>query len=80
MKGGGRPKRLLPHAKMLLVPIRIFPLLGSLCSGSTFLLGRLFHTERSLHTYQFTVVFVSGPLMQEHFSSPLLKRRALYYG
>ena len=27
--------------------------------GYTFLLGRLFHTERSVHTYRFTVVFVS---------------------
>ena len=51
---------------MLLVPISFFPLLGKLCSeGSTFLLSkcvfsRLFHTERSGHTYQFTVVFVYG--------------------
>ena len=29
-------------------------------NGSTFLLGRLFHTERPLHTYQLTDVFVSG--------------------
>ena len=46
---------------MLLVPISFF-----LCyvdyalEGSTFLLGHLFYTERSLHTYRFTVVFVSG--------------------
>ena len=33
IKGGGRPTRLLPHAKMLLVPISFFPLLGRLCSG-----------------------------------------------
>ena len=44
---------------MLLVPIISFPLQDAL-EGSTFLLGRLFHTERSLHAYQFTVVFVSG--------------------
>ena len=67
MKGGGRPTRRLPHVKMLLVdPISFF-----LCQvdhtleGSTFSLGkcdfsRLFHTERSWHTYRFTVVFVSG--------------------
>ena len=33
IKGGGRPTRRLPHAKMLLVPISFFPLLGRLCSG-----------------------------------------------
>ena len=60
MKGGGRPTRLLPYAKMLLVPITFFPLLpGRLCSGR-FWLSRLFHTEKSWRTYQFTVVFVSG--------------------
>ena len=32
-KRGGRPTRRLPHAKMLLVPISFFPLLGRLCSG-----------------------------------------------
>ena len=66
IKGGGRSTRLLPHAKMLLVLISFF-----LCwvdyalEGSTFSLSkcdfsRLFHTERSWHTYRFTVVFVSG--------------------
>ena len=56
IKGGGRPTRRLPHAKMLLVPISFF-----LCwvdyalEGSTFSLSkcdfsRLFHTERSWHT------------------------------
>ena len=65
-KGARRPTRHLPHAKMLLVPISFF-----LCwvdyalEGSTFSLSkcdfsRLFHTERSWHTYRFTVVFVSG--------------------
>ena len=65
-KAGGRSTRLLPHAKMLLVLISFF-----LCwvdyalEGSTFSLSkcdfsRLFHTERSWHTYRFTVVFVSG--------------------
>ena len=62
----GRPIRLLPHAKMLLVSTSFF-----LCcvdyalEGSTFSLSkcdfsRLFHTEMSWHTYRFTVVFVSG--------------------
>ena len=66
IKGGGRPTRCLPHTKMLLVPTSFF-----LCwvdyawEDSTFSLSecdfsRLFHTERSWHTYWFTVVFVSG--------------------
>ena len=66
IKGGGRPTRRLPHAKMLLLPISFF-----LCwvdcalEGSTFSLSkcdfsRLFHTERSWHTYRFTAVFASG--------------------
>ena len=32
IKGVGRPKRLLPHAKILLVAITFFPLLGRLYS------------------------------------------------
>ena len=60
MKGGDRPTRLLPYAKMLLVPKTFFSLLvGRLCSRR-FWLSRLFHIERSWHTYRFTVVFVSG--------------------
>ena len=66
IKVGGRPTRLLLYAKMLLVPISFF-----LCGvdyfleGSAFLVSkcdfrRLFQTERSSHTYRFTVVFVSG--------------------
>ena len=66
IKGGGKPTRLLPHAKMLLVPIVFF-----LCwvdyalEGSTFSLSKcdlscMFDTERSWHTYRFTVVIVSG--------------------
>ena len=61
IKEGGRPTRRLPHAKMLPVPIRFF-----LCSvdnaleGSTFSLSkygfsRWFHTERSWHTYRFSL-------------------------
>ena len=37
IKRGGRPTRLLPHAKMLLVPRKFFfplSLLGRLCSGT----------------------------------------------
>ena len=60
MKGGDRPTRILPYAKMLLVPKTFFSLLlGRLCSRR-FWLSRLFHIERSWHTYRFTVVFVSG--------------------
>ena len=66
--GGGRPTRLLLHAKMLLVPISFFlcgadySLEGSAFSLSKCDFSRLFHTERSWHTYRFTVtvVFVFG--------------------
>ena len=91
IKGGGRPTRLLPHAKMLLVTISFF-----LCwvdyalEGSTFSLSkcdfsRLFHTERSWHTYRFTVAFVSGrqdlPSDERAFSlTSNLKRKAFYCG
>ena len=66
IKGGGRPTRRLPHAKILLVPISFFLCwVDDALEGSTFSLSkcdfsRLFHTERSWHTYRFTVVFVSG--------------------
>ena len=63
VKGGGRPTRLLPQAKMLLIPIKFFfPLLDRLRSGrfSKCDFSRMFHTERSWHTYRFTVVIVSG--------------------
>ena len=66
IKGGGRPTRRLPHAKMLLVPINFFlcwvdyALEGSTFSMSKCDFNRLFHTKRSWHTYRFTVVFVSG--------------------
>ena len=82
IKRGNRPTRLLPHAKMLLVPISFFlRWVDYALEGSTFSLSkcdfsRLFHTERSWHTYRFTVVFVSGHricLMQEDFLWPLLK-------
>ena len=62
----GRPTRLLPHAKMLLVPISFFLYwLDYALEGSTFSLSkcdfsRLFPSERSWHTYRFTEVFVSG--------------------
>ena len=61
IEGGGRPTRLLPHAKMLLVPIKFFPLLGRLCSGRFYIfteqmwfLAACFTAERSWHTYRFT--------------------------
>ena len=68
----------LNHAKMLPVPISFFlcsvdyALVGSTFSRSKYGFSRWFHTERSWHTYRFTVVFVSGrqdlpSLMQEHF-------------
>ena len=49
IKGGGRPTRLLPHAKMLLVSICW---VDYALEGSAFLLSkcdfsRMFHTERS---------------------------------
>ena len=53
IKGGGRPTRRLPHAKMLLVPIRFF-----LCWVD-------YALEDS--TYRFTVVGRICTLMQEHF-------------
>ena len=65
-KGARRPTRHLPHAKMLLVPISFFlcwvdyALEGSTFSLSKYDFSRVFHTERSWHTYRFTVVFVSG--------------------
>ena len=61
MKGDGRPARLLRYAKMVLVPKTFFFFLlpGRLCFRR-FWLSRLFHIESSWHTYQFTVVFVSG--------------------
>jgi len=90
IKGIGRHSLLLPHAKMLLVPISFF-----LCwvdyalEGSTFSLSKcdfslLLHTERSWHTYPFTVVFLSGrqdfPPDEKAFLWPLLKRKAFYRG
>ena len=54
IKGGGRPTRRLPHAKML-VPISFFFWVDYALEGSIFSLSkcdfsRLFHTERSWHT------------------------------
>ena len=62
----GRPTRLLPHAKMLLLPVSCFlcwvdyALEGSTFSPSKCDFSRLFHTERSWHIHLFTEVFVSG--------------------
>ena len=78
IKGGGKPTRRLPHAKMLLVPIRFF-----LCrvdyalESSTFSLSkcdfsRLFHTLRG-HGIRIDLLWFLSlvsrmcPLMQEHF-------------
>ena len=62
-----KPTPLLPHAKMLLVPIRFFfwrvdyALEGSMFWLSKCDFSRLFHTERSWHAYWFSVVFwISG--------------------
>ena len=64
-----RPTRLLPYAKILLVTISFFlcwtcwvdyALEGSPFSLSKCDFSRLFHTEKSWHTYRFTEVFVSG--------------------
>ena len=67
IKGGGRPTRLLPYAKMLFIPRKFFFLcwVDYALEGSTFSLSkcdfsRMFHTERSWHTYRFTVAIVSG--------------------
>ena len=62
----GRPTRLLPHAKILLVPTSFFLCwVDYVLESSSFSLSKcdfscLYHTERSWHTYRFTVVFVSG--------------------
>ena len=54
IKGGGRPTRRLPHAKMLLIPIKFFFLCwvdyaldGSTFSRSKCDFSRMFYTERS---------------------------------
>ena len=66
LKGGGRPTHLLPHAKMLLVPISFFPCwVDNALESSAFSLSKcdfssLFHIERSWYTCRFTVVFVSS--------------------
>ena len=84
-----KPTPLLPHAKMLLVPIRSFfwrvdyALEGSMFWLSKCDFSRLFHTERSWHAYWFPVVFeflvfMFCPLMQERFLWALLKRKALF--
>ena len=83
---------LLPHAKMLLVLIRLFLWrIDYALDGSMFWLrkcdfSRLFHTDRSWHTYRriFCGFWISDRhdflLMQEHFIWPLLKQKALYCG
>ena len=84
-----KPTPLLPHAKMLLVPIRSFfwrvdyALEGSMFWLSKCDFSRLFHTKRSRHSYWFSVVFeflvfMICTLMQERFLWPLSKRKALF--
>ena len=78
IKGGGRPARLLPHAKMLLVPINVsFCWVDYALEGSTFLLSNVIlaacFTLRGhvvAHTVLMWFLFLVGricPLMQEHF-------------
>ena len=69
IKGGRRPtRRLLPHAKMLLVLISFFfcwvdyALEGSTFSLSKYDFSHLFHTERFL-----SLVGRICPLVQEHY-------------
>ena len=63
IKGGGRPTRLLPHAKMLLIPIKFF---FSLCwidyalEGSANVILAACFILRGHGTHRFTVVIVSG--------------------
>ena len=54
IKGGGRPTRLLAHAKMLLIPIKLFFSAGYIMLWKVLHLilskcdfSRMFHTERS---------------------------------
>ena len=81
-KGGGRPTRLLPYAKMLLVSITFFLLLGRLCYGRFY----IFYWANVILAARFTltVVFVSGlqdlPPDERAFLWPCLKRKTFYYG
>ena len=64
-KGGGRPKRLLPHAKMLLVPMSFslrwvdyaWKVLHFHCAN---VILAAYFTLKGPGTHQFTVVFASG--------------------
>ena len=91
IKGGGRPARLLSHAKMLLVPINVsFCWVDYALEGSTFLLSNVIlaacFTLRGhvvAHTVLMWFLFLVGricPLMQEHFLWPLFKHKAFYCG
>ena len=84
IKGGGRPTRLLPHAKMLLIPIKFFSLLGRLCSGRFYIFTEqmwflaICFTLRghSTHIYLLWLLFLVSricPLMQALFLWPLSK-------
>ena len=91
-KGGSRPTRRLPHAKMLLVPIRFFLCwLDYALEGSTFSLSKCDFSP-ALASHWEVMAYISihcgfclrscriCPLMQEHFLWPLLKRKAFYCG
>ena len=71
--------QLLPHAKMLLVPVMFsFSVTGRLCDFC-----RLFHTERSWHAYWFSAVIVSGRHdlpsdARAFFLWPLLKCKVIH--
>ena len=90
IKGGGRPTRLLPHAKMLLVPINFsFCWVDYALEGSTFPLSNVILAAcftlrgHGTHIVLLWFLFLVGricPLMQEHFLWPLLKRKAFYCG
>ena len=91
IKDGGRPTRLLPYAKMLLVSITFFLLLGRLCHrrfyifywANAILAARLTLRGHGTHIdwqwFLFRVCRIC-PLMKKHFLLPRLKRKAFYYG
>ena len=61
-----------------------YALEGSAFSLSKYDFSRLFHTERSWHTYRFTVASVSGrqdlPSDERAFSLTSFERKAFYCG
>ena len=65
--------RLLPHAKMLLIPMNSFLCRVDYALEENVLTEQMWilaaHTERSWHAYWFSLVDMICPLMQEHFLS-----------